>query len=87
VERRFARVLRGESPMPDLLLIDGGPGQLNAALAALDALGVQGLVVVAVAKRRRSQGRTGAPFLGRSGSAAYTCAGLAGVASDSAHSR
>ncbi len=31
VERRFARVLRGEAPMPDLLLIDGGPGQLNAA--------------------------------------------------------
>ena len=38
-------------------------------------------------ERRRSQGRTGAPILGRSGSAAYTCAGLAGVASDSAHSR
>ena len=60
VERRFARVLRGEAPMPDLLLIDGGPGQLNAALEALDALGVQGLVVVGVAKgadRRAGQER------------------------------
>jgi excinuclease ABC subunit C len=46
--------------MPDLLLIDGGPGQLNAALAALDALGVQGLVVMAIAKgadRRAGQER------------------------------
>jgi excinuclease ABC subunit C len=60
VERRFTRVLRGESPMPDLLLIDGGAGQLKAALAALDALGVQGLVVVGVAKgvdRRAGQER------------------------------
>jgi excinuclease ABC subunit C len=60
VERRFTRVLRGESPMPDLLLIDGGLGQLKAALAALDALGVQGLVVVGVAKgidRRAGQER------------------------------
>jgi excinuclease ABC subunit C len=36
--------------MPDLLLIDGGPGQLHAATGALDSLGVQGLVVAAVAK-------------------------------------
>jgi excinuclease ABC subunit C len=50
VERRFARVLRGEAPMPDLLLIDGGPGQLNAALAALARLGVVDLAVVGVAK-------------------------------------
>jgi excinuclease ABC subunit C len=50
VERRFTRILRGESPMPDLLLIDGGPGQLHAATGALDSLGVQGLVVAAVAK-------------------------------------
>jgi excinuclease ABC subunit C len=39
VERRFARILKGEAPMPDLLLIDGGPGQLNAALEALTRLG------------------------------------------------
>jgi excinuclease ABC subunit C len=50
VERRFARVVRGESPMPDLLLIDGGPGQLNAALGALERVGASGLAVVAVAK-------------------------------------
>jgi excinuclease ABC subunit C len=50
VERRYARVLRGEAPMPDLLLIDGGPGQLGAATAALSRLGIADLAVVAVAK-------------------------------------
>jgi excinuclease ABC subunit C len=60
VERRFARILRGESPMPDLLLIDGGPGQLAAACAALGELGVEGVATVAVAKgadRRPGQER------------------------------
>jgi excinuclease ABC subunit C len=60
VERRFARVLRGEAPMPDLLLIDGGPGQLNAAMAALAKLAVSDLAVVSVAKgadRRAGQER------------------------------
>jgi len=50
VERRFVRILRGESPMPDLLLIDGGPGQLRTCVAALIELGVPPLVVAAVAK-------------------------------------
>ena len=50
VARRFARILRGEAPVPDLLLIDGGPGQLNAALEALSGLGVPGVNVVGVAK-------------------------------------
>ena len=36
--------------MPDLVLIDGGPGQLNAATAALDALGIN-LPVAALAKK------------------------------------
>ncbi len=60
VERRFARILRGESPMPDLLLIDGGAGQLAAACAALEELGVEGVATVAVAKgadRRPGQER------------------------------
>ncbi len=50
VERRFARVLRGEAPMPDLLMIDGGPGQLHAAMSALARLGITDLAVVSVAK-------------------------------------
>jgi len=50
VERRFARILRGEAPMPDLLLIDGGPGQLGAATEALAAVGATDVNVVGVAK-------------------------------------
>jgi excinuclease ABC subunit C len=38
------------SPWPDLLLIDGGQGQLNAARTVLDELGVQDVPIVAVAK-------------------------------------
>ena len=50
VERRFARVLKGEAPMPDLLMIDGGPGQVTAATTALTRLGITELAVIGVAK-------------------------------------
>jgi excinuclease ABC subunit C len=50
VTRRYRRVRDEGRSMPDLVLIDGGVGQLNAATAALDALGVE-LPVVALAKR------------------------------------
>ena len=39
-----------ERPMPDLVLIDGGVGQLNAAMAAVDSLGLD-LPIAALAKR------------------------------------
>ncbi|GMU42650.1 MAG: excinuclease ABC subunit UvrC [Xanthomonadales bacterium] len=48
--RRFARLARGESARPDLLLIDGGWGQLRQALEVLGELGVGDLMVVGVAK-------------------------------------
>lgn len=60
VGRHFARVLKGESPPPDVLLIDGGEGQLQAARDALRELGIDGLVTVGVAKgadRRAGQER------------------------------
>ncbi len=50
VGRRYRRVRNEGTPMPDLVLIDGGPGQLNAAEAALDSLGVE-LPAAALAKR------------------------------------
>jgi len=40
VERRYRRVKEEGAPMPDLVLIDGGRGQLQAALTALDRLGL-----------------------------------------------
>lgn len=50
VGRRFARVKSGEVAAPDVLFIDGGRGQLNAALEALQALDLPGQRVVAVSK-------------------------------------
>ncbi len=51
VFRRFQHIrAQGETP-PDILLIDGGRGQLNAALAALASLGVNSQKVVSLAKR------------------------------------
>ena len=51
VERRYRRRLEEVGEMPDLVLIDGGRGQLNAALASLTALGVEDTPVVGLAKR------------------------------------
>lgn len=50
VRRRYLRVQRGEAPLPDLVLIDGGPGQLKAAHAALEELQFDDLPLVGVAK-------------------------------------
>lgn len=50
VARRFQHVQEGETP-PDILLIDGGRGQLNAALAALASVGINSQTVVSLAKR------------------------------------
>jgi excinuclease ABC subunit C len=50
VTRHFARVQRGEGEMPDVLLIDGGAGQLRAARDAFEELGIAEPVIVGVAK-------------------------------------
>ncbi|MBN2344730.1 MAG: excinuclease ABC subunit UvrC [Deltaproteobacteria bacterium] len=53
--RRFTRAVKQESgwEAPDLLVIDGGKGQLNIALAVLEELGVHDQPVVALAKERQ----------------------------------
>ena len=51
VDRRYRRRLEELGEMPDLILIDGGRGQLNAALAALADLGVEETPIVGLAKR------------------------------------
>jgi excinuclease ABC subunit C len=48
--RRFRKVAEGEGARPDLLLIDGGGGQVAQALDVLRELGVSGVEVVGVAK-------------------------------------
>ena len=50
VERRYRRQHDEEGEMPDLVVVDGGRGQLQAALTALDRIGVE-LPVVGLAKR------------------------------------
>ncbi len=52
LRRRYERVRKGEVPMPDLLLVDGGKGQLAEAVTVLDALDMNLVQVVAVAKGR-----------------------------------
>jgi excinuclease ABC subunit C len=51
VSRRYLRLLREEKPLPDLVLIDGGKGQLEAAARALRELALQALPTAAIAKR------------------------------------
>ncbi len=60
LSRRYARIKKGEAPMPDLLLIDGGPGQLAEAISALKELEIEGVCIAGVAKgadRRPGQER------------------------------
>ena len=51
VRRRYTRVLKEKKQMPDLVLIDGGKGQLSAAKSALDSLGLKHIYVIGLAKR------------------------------------
>ena len=50
LERRYTRLKKGEGKMPDLLLIDGGPGQCSQAHAVLEELQVEGVQILGVAK-------------------------------------
>ena len=52
LRRRYTRVKKGEVPMPDVLFVDGGKGQLAEAMKVLEDLELDWLRVVAVAKGR-----------------------------------
>jgi excinuclease ABC subunit C len=51
VHRRYRKLLEQGGPFPDLVVIDGGKGQLSAAYAALEELGLANLVAVGIAKK------------------------------------
>jgi len=51
VARRFQRLNEEGTLFPDILLIDGGKGQLNAALQAFRMLGVEPPAIISLAKR------------------------------------
>jgi len=50
LERRYRRLQSGEGKMPDLLIIDGGKGQLRIAEDVLADLGVSGVILLGIAK-------------------------------------
>ncbi len=67
LERRYRRIKKGEVPLPDLLFIDGGKGQLSAVHAVLQDLGISGLTLIGVAKGAdRKAGMETLFLLGRS---------------------
>jgi excinuclease ABC subunit C len=51
VTRYFRRRVEEEKPLPDLVIIDGGKGQLTAAREALEVLGLERLQIISLAKR------------------------------------
>jgi excinuclease ABC subunit C len=51
VQRRYRKILEDGGPFPDLILIDGGKGQLTAAYEALKQIGLGNLVAVGIAKK------------------------------------
>jgi excinuclease ABC subunit C len=61
VERRYRRLLEESGELPDLVLVDGGRGQLNAALTALGRLGLEEVQVVGLAKREEELYLPGSP--------------------------
>ncbi len=52
VYRRYKRLLEEEQPLPQLIIIDGGKGQLSSALKSLDKLELRGkIAIIGIAKR------------------------------------
>ncbi|KPM32980.1 Excinuclease ABC subunit C [Croceitalea dokdonensis DOKDO 023] len=52
VFRRYKRLLNEDEPLPQLIVIDGGKGQLSSALKSLDILGLRGkIAIIGIAKR------------------------------------
>ena len=61
VARRFKRLSDEGEMFPDILLVDGGKGQLSAAMAAFDQLGIEPPTVISLAKREEEIFRPGEP--------------------------
>lgn len=56
VERRYKRLLAEGEDLPELIIIDGGKGQLNAAIEALNELGIEDIYIIGLAKGRGEKG-------------------------------
>ncbi|MDR9374848.1 MAG: excinuclease ABC subunit UvrC [Schleiferiaceae bacterium] len=63
VHRRYRRLLDEDAPLPQLIVIDGGKGQLGAALEALETLGLRGrIAILGIAKRLEELYFPGDPY-------------------------
>jgi excinuclease ABC subunit C len=61
VGRYFARRVKEDEPIPDLVIIDGGKGQLGAALHGMESAGVSDVPVISLAKRQEEVFLPGTP--------------------------
>jgi excinuclease ABC subunit C len=51
IRRRYSRLLEEHQTLPDLIMVDGGKGQLSSAVEVLDALGIHNQSIIGLAKR------------------------------------
>lgn len=51
IERRYSRLVKENQPFPDLIMVDGGKGQLSSAVKILKNLGVKNQEIIGLAKR------------------------------------
>ena len=51
ITRRYGRLLEENEPVPDLIMVDGGKGQLSSAIESLDELGIKNYQIIGLAKR------------------------------------
>jgi excinuclease ABC subunit C len=51
IKRRYTMILEKNLTLPDLILVDGGKGQLNAGFSVLKELGIEGIPIIGLAKK------------------------------------
>ncbi|MDZ7624840.1 MAG: excinuclease ABC subunit UvrC [Ignavibacteriaceae bacterium] len=51
IRRRYTRLLENKDPLPELIVVDGGKGQLSSAVEILDSLGIKQYNIIGLAKR------------------------------------
>ena len=73
IHRRYKRLQDDKKPFPSLILIDGGLGQLHAAYAALEEIGITLQPLASIAKARRSSTSTARRTSPWSSTAALRC--------------
>ena len=62
VSRRFKRLYDEQDAFPDILLIDGGKGQLSSAVAAFETLEIDPPVLLSIAKKEEELNSIASPY-------------------------